>query len=161
MPKAALPALLALAGCQQAPDAPPPRPSQTESSAIKAAGSPTRTPPVSAEPTPIPAPKPSAAPTLVPSKHFQALGTEPFWSVEVLPGKMRFSSPEQLDGITFPATATSLGSGYRYVGTMANTKVTLTITPGKCSDGMSDRTYAFTAALTIGDRYMRGCARLK
>ena len=43
---------------------------------------------------------------------------------------------------------------------MAGAKVTLTITPGKCSDGMSDRTYAFTAALTIGDHAMHGCARV-
>ena len=100
-------------------------------------------------------------PTPLPSKHFQALGTEPFWSIEVLPGKLRYSSPEQPDGITFPATASGLGSGYRYVGVMAKAKVVLTITPGKCSDGMSDRTYAYTAALSIGDRAMHGCARLK
>lgn len=97
----------------------------------------------------------------VPSKHFQALGTEPFWSVEVLPGKLRYSSPEQPDGIAFAATASSLGSGYRYAGTIAGAKVMLTITPGKCSDGMSDQTYAYTAALTIGDKAMHGCARVK
>ena len=110
---------------------------------------------------PSPAPTPRAVPTPLPSKHFQALGTEPFWSVEVLPGKLRYSSPEQPDGITFASTASALGSGYRYVGVMAKAKVMLTITPGKCSDGMSDRSYAYTAALSIGDRAMHGCARLK
>ncbi len=161
MRKAGLVALLALAGCQQASDSPKPGPSKAGPSAIVAAGSSTPTPPPIAEPTPHAAPRPSASPTPVLQKHFQALGTEPFWSVEVLPGKLRYSSPEQPDGITFAATATSLGSAYRYAGTMTGAKVMLTITPGKCSDGMSDQTYAYTAALSIGDRAMRGCARLK
>ena len=154
-------ALLALAGCQQTNDGPPPGPSQTEPSAIVAVSSPAPTPPPRAQPTPIPAPTPIAVPTPVPSKHFQALGTEPFWSVEVLPGKLRYSSPEQPEGIAFAATATGLGSVYSYTGTMAGAKVRLIITPGRCSDGMSDRTYAYTAVLTIGDRALRGCARPK
>lgn len=150
MRRAALAGLLALAGCQQAKDPPQPVPSEPAQ-----AVSPT------AFPVPSPEPKPSAAPTPVPQKRFQALGTEPFWSVEVLPGQLRYMAPEQLDGITFAATATSLGSGYRYAGTMAGAKVTLTIAPGQCSDGMSDQVYAYTAALTIADQAMAGCARLK
>ena len=78
-----------------------------------------------------------------------------------MPGKLRYSSPEQLDGITFPATITILGGSYRFAGTMTNSKVTLIITPGKCSDGMSDRIYPYTAALTIGDQALRGCAQVK
>ena len=160
MRKAGLFALLALAGCQQTNEAPQPGPSDAAPSAIGTAVLPTPAPP-SAQPTPSPAPTPSAAPTPVPQKHFQALGTEPFWSVAVLPGKLRYSSPEQPDGIAFAATATSLGSAYRYAGMMAGAKVMLTITPGKCSDGMSDRTYAYTAALAIGDKAMHGCAQVK
>lgn len=152
MRKAALAAAIALAGCQQAKDTPQPVPSEPAQ-----AVSPT------AIPVPSPAPKPSVAPTPVPQKRFQALGTEPFWSVEVLPGQLRYMSPEQLDGITFAATATatSFGGGYRYAGTMAGAKVTLTIAPGQCSDGMSDQVYGYTAALTIADQAMSGCARLK
>ena len=155
MREAALAALLALAGCQQANDAPQPGPSEPLPSEPVPAVLPTAISLPSAEPAP------SAAPTPVPQKHFQALGTEPFWSVEVLPGQLRYSSPEQLDGITIAATSTSFGGGSRYTGTMDGAKVTLTIAPGKCSDGMSDQVYAYTAALTIGEQAMRGCAWLK
>ena len=149
MRKAALAGLLALAGCEQASDAPQPVPSSSAVSSVPAA---------------IPAPRaeasPNVTPTPVPQMHFQATGTEPFWAVEVLPGALRYAAPEQLDGITFAATASSLGSGYRYAGTMAGAPVTLAITPGTCSDGMSDRVYAYTAALTIDGLVMHGCARL-
>ena len=149
MRKAALTGMLALAGCQQPSDAPQPVPSKPAQAVSP-----------SAIPAPSPEPKPRAITAPVPQKHFQATGTEPFWAVEVLPGALRYAAPEQPDGITFAATASSLGSGYRYAGTMAGAPVTLAITPGTCSDGMSDRVYAYTAALTIDDRVMRGCARL-
>ena len=149
MRKAVLAGLLALGGCEQASDTPQPGPSEL----------------LPSEPVPavLPSaiPSPIAAPAPVQQKHFQAIGTEPFWSVEVLSGQLRYSSPEQLDGITFAATSTSFGGGSRYTGTMDGAKVTLTIAPGKCSDGMSDQVYAYTAALTIGEQAMRGCARLK
>jgi uncharacterized membrane protein len=32
------------------------------------------------------------------------------------------------------------------------------ITPGVCSDGMSDRTYPFVATLRLGDETRNGCA---
>ena len=34
----------------------------------------------------------------------------------------------------------------------------LSVTPGACSDGMSDRTYPFTATLLIGNEQRQGCA---
>jgi uncharacterized membrane protein len=148
MRKAVLAGLLALGGCEPANDTPQPGPSELLPSEPVPAVLPT------AIPSPI------AAPTPVQQMHFQAIGTEPFWLVEVLPGQLRYSSPEQLDGVTFAATSTSFGGGSRYTGTKDGAKVTLTIAPGKCSDGMSDQVYAYTAALTLGEQAMRGCARL-
>ena len=34
----------------------------------------------------------------------------------------------------------------------------MTVTPGACSDGMSDRTYPYTVTLKIGDDTREGCA---
>lgn len=34
----------------------------------------------------------------------------------------------------------------------------LAVTPGECSDTMSNRSYPFTATLTIGDELRNGCA---
>ena len=95
MRKAGSVAMLALAGCHQTNEVPQPAPREPAPSAIEAPVLPAPAPP-SAQPTPSPAPTPSPSPTPVPQKHVQALGTEPFWSVEVLPGKLRYSSPEQL-----------------------------------------------------------------
>ena len=122
------------------------------------AGSPAITPP--SDP-----PRPSApvairtAPQPAPSelyRHIQANGTEPFWAIEVLPGQLRFSSPDQPSGVTFAATS---GDGLHFAGRMNGTPVTLVLAPGLCSDGMSDRRYPYSASATIGAQSLHGCAR--
>lgn len=95
----------------------------------------------------------------MPDKPFQALGTEPFWSVEVLPGQMRYSDPENIAGTTFPVTEAQAGGGTRYSGSLNGQPVSLLVQPGTCSDGMSDTVYPWKAALTIGERTEQGCAR--
>ena len=89
----------------------------------------------------------------------QALGTEPFWAIYVEPGKLRYTSPDTLDGTTFPATETEQGSGKRFAGTLEGMQVVLTVTPGTCSDGMSDTVYPYAATLTFGSEVRKGCAR--
>jgi uncharacterized membrane protein len=34
---------------------------------------------------------------------------------------------------------------------------TATLTPGDCSDGMSDRTFPFVATIALGEETLRGC----
>ncbi|MFM5949530.1 MAG: COG3650 family protein [Novosphingobium sp.] len=92
-------------------------------------------------------------------KRYQALGTEPFWSVEIMPGKLRYSTPDNPDGIAFPASETALGTGTRYSGMMDGKAFAVTIEPGPCSDGMSDTAYPYKAVLTIEGRAEQGCAR--
>ena len=92
---------------------------------------------------------------------FEALGTEPFWSVETGPGHLRYASPEVLEGIEFEAKAVRTGKAWRYTGTLQNKPVVLTIEPGECSDGMSDTVYKLKANFTWGERADHGCARLK
>jgi len=40
---------------------------------------------------------------------------------------------------------------------MEGAAVTITLTPGACSDGMSDRTYPYVATIALGDETLRGC----
>lgn len=94
-------------------------------------------------------------------EHLQALGTEPFWSVDVLPGQLRYSDPENIAGIQFAATRADMGTHVRYSGTMQGKAVVLVIEPGRCSDGMSDTVYSFKASLTIAGNTEQGCARAK
>ena len=132
MLRAAIAALLALAGCQ-----------------AKAPVTATET---ASEAAP-------AVPSTMPAKPFQALGTEPFWSIEVRPGEMLYSDPENIAGTSFAATETSEGRGTRFAGSLNGKPVSLLVEPGTCSDGMSDTVYSWKAVLTIGTRTEQGCAR--
>lgn len=152
MRNAALLGLLLLAGCgDNSPD--------KGQGAIQAAETSAAGPiPASSEP-----PRPSAAEPITGSfaeKHFQALGTEPFWSIEVLTGKMLYSSPDNQLGVAFPSRVTSEGRRLRFSGRMDDKDVTLLIEPGECSDGMSDTVYRYKASFTWGERTEHGCAKL-
>jgi uncharacterized membrane protein len=92
---------------------------------------------------------------------FQALGTEPFWSVEVIDGGLRYSTPENLKGTDLSARLALEGSARIWTGTLEGAAFKLRIEPGTCSDGMSDTVYQWQAALTIGDAALQGCARAR
>jgi uncharacterized membrane protein len=89
----------------------------------------------------------------------RALGTEPFWSVELTGTEMIYTSPEppeyravQPKPVVQGTTAT-LDSR-----TATGAAFTVTLVATECSDGMSDRTYPLTAMVTIGDVRLNGCA---
>jgi uncharacterized membrane protein len=111
---------------------------------------------------------PSAAPTRpaqTSAKRFQALGTEPFWSLEVLDGKLLYTSPDHPTAVAIEAHMTAIGKhgdgGLMWEGRMDGMAVTLTIREGQCSDGMSDTVYPYKSTFAWGDRTEQGCARLK
>lgn len=133
--------LVLLAGCQSGQDSAPV--AASDAPAATAAASPV-----------LPDPPPNIP-------QYQALGTEPFWSLTSSPGSLRYSSPEALDGISFPVRTTFEGEVTRYAGTLQDKPVVLVITPGTCSDGMSDTVYPYKAAFTWGGRTEQGCARRK
>jgi len=51
--------------------------------------------------------------------------------------------------------------GLSFSGEMNGEALTLAVTPGACSDGMSDRTYPFVVTLRIGDDLRNGCGWTK
>ena len=53
------------------------------------------------------------------------------------------------------------GTGVRYSGTLGGQAIDLLIQPGKCSDGMSDKIYPYSAKLLLGTSTARGCAERK
>ena len=164
--------LVLLAGCKPAEQAPA-EPSASPAQSIDLIGpSDPPTPPptlpgdLSKPPPPLPgdikkAPISIPADNLIKGRHFQALGTEPFWSLEVLPGKLIYTSPEVQPGIAVTYTLTGQGKQLRYSGTLQGKPMVLTIEPGECSDGMSDTVYPYKASFTWGDRTEQGCARAK
>jgi uncharacterized membrane protein len=92
------------------------------------------------------------------SPSFRAIGTEPFWAIEVTKGQMKYSSPENLQGTHIPANLIRDDNAWQFMGSMDGKRVILQIEPGPCSDGMSDKSYDFKAKFTWGERSELGCA---
>lgn len=85
-------------------------------------------------------------------------GTEPFWGGEITGGEALYTTPENQAGTQFEVARFAGNSGLGFTGTLDGATFDLTVTPGDCSDGMSDRTYPYVATLRIGDEQREGCA---
>ena len=106
-------------------------------------------PPYSA---PLP-PAPYAAPYGPDPSVYRAIGTEPFWDLTI-GHDMVFTDRGNGVSVTevTPAARTD-GMGSTYPGR----RLAVTITRGRCSDGMSDRSYPDTVTVTVDGRPYRGC----
>jgi uncharacterized membrane protein len=85
-------------------------------------------------------------------------GTEPFWGGVVADGRLTWTTPENIDGVTIAVTRFAGRAGLSFSGTLEGQGFDLAVTPGECSDGMSDRTYPFTATVKLGTQQLNGCA---
>lgn len=85
------------------------------------------------------------------------LGTEPFWGGAVTGDQMTYETPEKPAGERITVARFAGRGGLSFNGKLAGSDLTMTITPGTCSDGMSDRRYPFTVTLQIGDELRNGC----
>lgn len=99
----------------------------------------------------LPAPAPEIA---VPQgEAWFALGTEPFWSLEITDTRITYHDAERRRVAEANPGARPSFNGRRYVGQ----RITVDITMQPCSDGMSDRRYAETVRLTVDGRTLNGC----
>ncbi|MGD8496978.1 MAG: hypothetical protein PVF05_12435 [Gemmatimonadales bacterium] len=90
--------------------------------------------------------------------HYRALGTEPFWGIEVTADSLVYTTPES-DPLRFRVTKVRRWAGNDVVSGEADGRaIEVTITRGACSDGMSDRRYEFTSRVLLEDRELTGCA---
>jgi uncharacterized membrane protein len=89
------------------------------------------------------------------------VGTEPFWGIDIVDGPELYSAtyttPENLGGTSFKLTRFAGNNGLGFSGEMDASPVQIALTPGKCSDGMSDRTFPYTATFALGDITLYGC----
>lgn len=92
-------------------------------------------------------------------KPMRALGTEPFWGIEMTPQELVFTGVDRLD---FHAP----NPGARIEGEIAviaardpqGLALTIKLKSAKCSDGMSDWVYPLEAEVTLGAETLKGCA---
>ena len=95
---------------------------------------------------------------IAPEETVNFSGTEPFWGGEVSGAELRYSTPENIDGEVVAVERFAGNNGLSFSGELGGAALDLTVTPGECSDGMSDRTYPFVATLKLGEDTRHGCA---
>ncbi len=89
----------------------------------------------------------------------RALGTEPFWSVELTGTELVYAtagSPEQRARQPNPMVQGTTATWE--AETADGTTLSVTLIATECSDGMSDRTYPLTAMVKLGEQDLTGCA---
>jgi uncharacterized membrane protein len=102
-------------------------------------------------PAPVVRAPPAAARVVGPP--LRLVGTEPFWGVLLKDGSLSFDGVDR-GAIIAPIASVEVRSPtiiYRTAppSVVLPVAVTATVTPGVCSDGMSDRTYPYAATVEI------------
>ncbi|MFN4021124.1 MAG: hypothetical protein ACK4IC_11480 [Erythrobacter sp.] len=102
-------------------------------------------------------PKGQAFDAVAPDETVTLTGTEPFWAVTVAGERARYSNPDHPEGFDFTVSRFAGNNGLGFSGTLFEEPFTATLTPGDCSDGMSDRNYPFVATIALGGETLQGC----
>jgi uncharacterized membrane protein len=97
------------------------------------------------------------APTAYPAG-LRLNGTEPFWAIDLDGQKLTYSSVAEPEKRTASIARSEVGGKLLLTGSLAGRTMTVTIAREQCSDGMSDRIYAYSANVTYGDEALKGCA---
>ena len=92
-----------------------------------------------------------------PLQIFRAFGTEPFWNVNVEGDTLTFTAPDDQAGLAMQGTRRTRGDTLELSGTHGGKPFVLEVSPGECSDGMSDNVYALSARFRFGDMDYAGC----
>ncbi|MFO6445993.1 COG3650 family protein [Erythrobacter sp. NE805] len=94
---------------------------------------------------------------VAPSETVTMLGTEPFWNLRIEGGEGTWSTPDNQPGTRLALTRFAGNNGLGFSGTLGGKPFTATLTPGTCSDGMSDRRFPFVATIALGGETFAGC----
>jgi uncharacterized membrane protein len=89
---------------------------------------------------------------------FRAHGNEPFWSVDVTPGELVLTRPDQGE-LRGKATELTQTHGIRsYSAPTPSGLLTIRLSPATCNDGMADGLFAWRAEATLANKKLTGCA---
>lgn len=112
-------------------------------------------------------PKPAATPAAPPkgtisdfSKPLEAHGTEPFWALTIRGTTLTLTRPNQAALTAVAPGAVIQPSEASWTGKTADGReLKVIFYSSACSDGMSDRTYAYSAEVDLpGESPLTGCA---
>ena len=96
---------------------------------------------------------------------FKAVGTEPFWGIEISDDSIKFTTPEEKDNFSLsyekPQKAMDANVIF-YRAKSDNINLEITIQQEKCSDGMSDKVFDYSVKVSLkrGDQkelLLNGC----
>lgn len=89
----------------------------------------------------------------------RAIGTEPFWGLEITPEHLAYTAVDH-PGLTVANPGPTIqGTTAVYASAGADgTALVVTLIATECSDGMSDRVYPLTARVELGSQTLNGCA---
>ena len=117
-------------------------------------------------PAPAPAPDPAPPPAtstvfggLDLSQPFTVRGNEPFWAIAVTPALLDYSGvdrPQETAANPGPVVTTAVAT--YTVTTSLTHPLVVVLTPGPCSDGMSETVYPLTATVIRPGETLTGCA---
>lgn len=97
-------------------------------------------------------PPPAAPPQS--STTYSALGTEPGWTLRITPGRLYYEGDYGATKIDVPRPEPrATFNGHRY----ESARLTVDVTHGECSDGMSDRLYEDSVTVTANGKTVKGC----
>lgn len=94
---------------------------------------------------------------VAPTEVVTLAGTEPFWTARIKQGEAAWMTPDNPGGTRFPVTRFAGNNGLGFTGELNGDDFTATLTPGECSDGMSNRTFPFVATIIVGEETLMGC----
>ncbi len=94
---------------------------------------------------------------VAPDEVVTLLGTEPFWNLRIQGGAGVWTTPDNQPGTTLPLKRFPGNGGLGFTGSLDGKALTATLTPGTCSDGMSDRRFPFVATIALGGETFEGC----
>ncbi|MET0370888.1 MAG: membrane-like protein [Sphingobium sp.] len=95
---------------------------------------------------------PAPPPTRATAADYRAIGTEPFWSVTIERHAATLDRPDHAPA-TFSVVHVDNGGARSWSGD----GFALRVTPGPCSDGMSDAIWSDTVQVSLGAGTLKGC----
>ncbi|TRD11868.1 hypothetical protein FGU71_08380 [Erythrobacter insulae] len=96
-----------------------------------------------------------------PEATINLVGNEPFWGFQIVPEGMgytaTYTTPENIAGTAAMVTRFEGNNGLGFSGELDDAALQIALTPGECSDTMSDAIYPYTATVSVGDVTLFGC----
>ena len=102
-------------------------------------------------------PKGKTFDAVAPEEAVTLTGTEPFWTLAIAAGEGIWTTPDNQPGTRFAVKRFAGNNGLGFSGELDGKPLTATLTPGECSDGMSDRRFPFVATIALGGETFAGC----